>query len=351
MSGNSVGDRIRAKALALGFDAVGFARADVPLEADFDRYEAFVDQGMHGEMRWLADAREARRRLDRDTIQEGARTIICVAKRYQRDDDDDEDDDGIAAKLARYARGRDYHRSLRRRVRQLASFVRTLGARARPMMDEEPVLERAWAVRAGLGFIGKNGLLIIPGVGSMVLLGEVVTTLAIDFPEPEKHAERCGKCTACIDVCPTKAIVRPFVVDPRRCVSYLTIESRTPIPVELREGIGEHLFGCDDCQTVCPFNAGKGRDERLFEPLPRWRTLTLEDLLHADWMEIARGSAVHRATSEGLARNAAIVLGNRKEAPPGLVRAAEEHPSAMVREAAKWALNQAVGTPVQHRAK
>jgi len=346
MSGNS-GDRIRAKALELGFDAVGFARADEPLEADFDRYEAFLDAGMHGEMQLLADAREARRRLDRTTIQEGAKTIICVAKRYQRS----EADEGVAAHLAQYARGRDYHRSLRRRVRQLAAFVRTFGERARPMMDEEPVLERAWAVRAGLGFIGKNGLVIIPGMGSMVLLGEVVTTLAIDFEPVAAMGERCGKCTACIDVCPTKAIVRPFVVDPRRCVSYLTIESRSPIPVELRAGVGEHLFGCDDCQTVCPFNAGKGRAERLFEPLPRWRGLTLEDLLSADWMEIARGSAVHRATADGLARNAAIVLGNRGETPPALVRAAEDHPSAVVREAAKWALNQAVGTPVQQRAK
>ena len=338
------GNRIRAKALALGFDAVGFARADVPLDAEFDRYEAFVDAGMHGEMHWLAEAREARRRLDRDTIQEGAKTIICVAKRYQRDDDDK--DEGVAAHLARYARGRDYHRSLRRKVRQLAAFVRTLGAKARPMMDEEPLLERAWAVRAGLGFIGKNGLLIIPGIGSMVLLGEVVTTLEVDFPKPEEKGERCGKCTACIDACPTKAIVKPFVLDPRRCISYLTIESRSPIPVELREGIGEHLFGCDDCQTACPFNVGKGRAERLFEPLPRWRGLTLEDLLHADWMEIARGSAVHRATAEGLARNAAIVLGNRKEAPAALVRAADEHPSEMVREAAKWALHRGVGTRV-----
>jgi epoxyqueuosine reductase len=347
MSGNRIRREIEEKAKALGFDAVGFARADEPLEADFERYEQFVDAGMHGEMGWLADAREARRRLDRDTIQEGAKTIICVAKRYQRPDPDE----GVAAHIARYARGRDYHRSLRRKVRQLATFIRSFGAKARPMMDEEPVLERAWAVRAGLGVIGKNGLLIIPGIGSMVLLGEVVTTLDLEPPAPPPLPMPCGKCTACIDVCPTKAITRPFVVDPRRCIAYLTIESRSAIPVELRKAIGDHLFGCDDCQTVCPFNVGKGRTETLFEPLPRWRELTLEDLLFPNWDEIARGSAVHRATADGLARNAAIVLGNRAEAPPGLVRAAEEHPSPMVRESAKWALNRAVGTSVKPRAK
>ena len=350
MTGNGIREQILEKAQSLGFDAVGFARADMPLEADFERYEAFVDAGMHGEMRWLAAAREARRRLDRDTILEGAKTVICVAKRYQREGDDA----GVVRHIARYARGRDYHRSLRRKVRQLAAFVRTFGEHARPMMDEEPVLERAWAVRAGLGFIGKNGMLIVPGVGSMVLLGEVVTTLVVgaEVPRgPEAQEEgRCGRCTACIDVCPSQAIVRPFVVDPRRCVSYLTIEARSPIPAPLREAVGEHVFGCDDCQTVCPFNSGKGRVEPMFEPLPRWRELTLADLLTANWMEIARGSAVHRATAEGLARNAAIVLGNRGEAPPELIQAAKSHESPMVREAAEWGVNRAAGTRVQRRA-
>lgn len=338
---DDVRENIREKARTLGFDAVGFARADVSLEADFERYEAFVDAEMHGEMAWLADAREARRRLDRDTILEGAKTIICVAKRYQRD----AEDEGLAKHIARYARGRDYHRSLRRKVRQLAAHVRTFGAKARPMMDEEPLLERAWAVRAGLGFIGKNGMLIVPGTGSMVLLGEVATTLDL-APDASDPHERCGKCTACLDACPTKAFVKPFVLDARKCISYLTIESRSPIPVELRESIGEHLFGCDVCQTVCPYNAGKGRAERLFEPLPRWRELRLEDLFSAEWMEIARGSAVHRATAEGLARNAAIVLGNQGKAPPD---AALRHPSPMVREAAEWVLNRVVGTSVESR--
>jgi epoxyqueuosine reductase len=170
----------------------------------------------------------------------------------------------------------------------------------------------------------------------MVLLGEVATTLDLeaDVADP---SERCGRCTACLDACPTRAFVKPFVLDPRRCISYLTIESRSPIPVELREAVGEHLFGCDDCQTVCPFNSGKGRAERLFEPLPRWRELRLEDLFSpssGEWMEIARGSAVYRATAEGLARNAAIVMGNQGKAPPPQALA---HPSAMVREAAEWA--------------
>ena len=186
-------------------------------------------------MGYLADAREARRRLDTDAILEGARSVICVAERYVRGGAPP----GEAGKrgrgwsrvvqaIARYARGHDYHNHLRRRLRKLAAFVRTLGegVEARPICDDAPVLERAWAARAGLGFVGKNGLLIAPGVGSFVLLGEVVTTLALLPDTP--MAERCGSCTLCLDACPTGAFDAPFVLDPRRCISYLTIELRGP---------------------------------------------------------------------------------------------------------------------------
>jgi epoxyqueuosine reductase len=241
-------------------------------------------------------------------------------------------------------------------LRRLAGFVRSLGSPgrptlARPLCDEEPVLERAWAVRAGLGFIGKNGMLIVPGLGSMVLLGEVVTTLDLggDEEEPTRLAERCGACTRCLDACPTRAFVSPFVLDPRRCVSYLTIEHRSPIAPELRPGIGEHLFGCDECQTVCPFNAGTGArapdtagDGDPFAPLARWSGLRLESLLSLDdagWRAISAGTPLKRAGRAGLARNAAIVLGNRADpqALPALQVAAQRHDDPMVREAAAWA--------------
>ena len=346
-------ERILVEARRLGFDAVGFARADVPLDADFARYEDFVAQGMHGEMGWLASFAEARRRLDGEHILAGARTVICLAQSYARGRGDEARDPPLAASIARYARGRDYHNGVRKKLRKLAALVRTLGdgqapVDARPLCDQEPVLERAWAARAGLGFVGKNGLLIVPGVGSLVLLGEVVTTLAID-PDPPLP-ERCGSCTRCLDACPTSAFVAPFVLEPRRCVSYLTIEHRSAVPEDLREGIGEHLFGCDDCQTVCPFNArarGQERDaivDPRFLPDPRWNETELTDLLALDEDGFARlreGSPVGRATRSGLARNAAVVLGNRGDeaARPHLERAAREHDSADVRDAARWAID------------
>ena len=347
---SDVGRAVRAEATRLGFDAVGFARADEPLDVDGDRWEAFARAGMHGEMGWLAAPSEARRRLDGAEILAGARSVVCVARRYQRTADDEAGDPETARHIARYARGHDYHNFLRKRLRKLAVFLRTLGTdehpvEARAILDDTPILERAWAARAGLGFVGKNGLLIAPGLGSFVLLGEVVTTL--DLPPGTPMTERCGSCTRCLDACPTSAFARPFVLDARRCVSYLTIEQRAPIPVELRDGVGEHLFGCDDCQSVCPFNASARApaQERApqFEPLDRWRTTRLEDLLAMDdttWRALAEGSPVRRATAAGMARNAAIVLGNRRDpASLGALReAAAQHSEPVVREAAAWAI-------------
>ena len=318
-----------------------------------ERYEEFIARRMHGEMSYLAANGPARARLDGDAILAGARSVICVARRYQRPPEEDADA-GTAAHIARYARGRDYHGFLRHRVRRLAKFVRSLGTpehpvQARPLCDEEPVLERAWAARSGLGFVGKNGLVIVPGLGSMVLLGEVVTTLPLAAGAP--IAERCGSCTRCLDACPTGAFVAPFVLDPRRCISYLTIETKGDVDPDLREGIGEHLFGCDDCQSACPFNAGTGARAPLaaddgdpFAPLPRWADVRLEQILSPDldeagWRALLEGTPLKRAGAAGLARNAALVLGNRGSRPslPALSDAAARHPDAAVREAARWA--------------
>jgi epoxyqueuosine reductase len=333
-------DAVRRRAEALGFDRIGFASAVEALEPDFSRYEAFIDANMHGKMAYLADAREARRRLDTDAILEGAKSIICVAERYAGRKSGAE---GVASGIARYARGSDYHNHLRRRLRRLAAFVRTLaeGTRARPMSDNAPVLERAWAARAGLGFIGKNGLLIAPGLGSFVLLGEVVTTLALTPGVP--MAERCGSCTLCLDACPTSAFDQAFVLDPRRCVSYLTIELRGAMPEELRPGVGEHLFGCDECQDVCPYNRSAGETKPRYLPFERWERASLEELAFLDdasYEALAQGSPVKRATREGLARNAITVMANRRHPRyrGALERAAREHPDEAVRAHAAWGL-------------
>ena len=347
-------ERIVTEARRLGFDAVAIARADLPLEADFARYEAFVEQGMHGAMEWLARPRGARRRLDGDEILLGARSVICLARRYGRSAEEEDREPELARSIARYARGRDYHNGVRKKVRALAKYLRKLGTEAepvhaRPLCDQEPVLERAWAARAGLGFVGKNGLLIVPGVGSLVLLGEVVTTLALEPDSP--IPERCGSCTRCLEACPTGAFVEAFVLDPRRCVAYLTIESRDAIPEPLREGVGTHLFGCDDCQTVCPFNArsrapaGSARSsvDARFDAAPRWSEATFGDLLALDeagFDRLRQGTPVGRATRVGLARNAAIVMGNRADPADlePLARAREGHDAEIVREAAGWAI-------------
>ncbi len=340
---------VTEKAAELGFDAIGFASATAPLEADFERYREFLRDGMHGEMKWLGDGADVRERVDSANLLAGSKTVICLARRYQRADEGT--DPPFARFIARYARGHDYHNGVRKKLRRLAAFVRTLGAdvEARPLCDKEPILERAWAARSGLGFVGKNGMLIVPGHGSYVLLGEVLTTLVM---EPDSAmAERCGSCTRCLDVCPTRAFPRPFVLDARRCVAYLTIELEGDVPEDLREGIGEHLFGCDDCQAVCPFTRGHKTASRaeMFAPLEQWATTELTDLLALDlakrFGDLTRGSPLYRVGPGGLARNAAIVLGNRKDvsSKAALEVAATSHPSEVVRRAAAWAIDRMNG--------
>lgn len=316
-AGRSIDQRVRDQARALGFDVVGVARADEPLGADHDRYKAFVEAGKQGEMTWLGDDVEARRRLDGDAILPGAKSVICVGRSYARRPEDEANDPPLARTIARYARGQDYHVFLRKKLRSLASFVRGLapGTRARPLQDIEPILERAWAARAGLGFVGKNGLVIAPGTGSFLLLGEVVTTLELTPDTP--MTERCGACTRCLDACPTRAFDAPFVLDPRRCISYWTIEARGDVPAPIARAMEDHLFGCDDCQDVCPFNKTAPpapSKTAQFRPLDRWGETSMEALASIDdpaWEALSLGSPVKRASREGIARNAGIVLSNR----------------------------------------
>lgn len=320
--------RVEAEARRLGFDAVGFARADEPLGVEHERYARFVAAGMHGAMGWLGDDVEARRRLDGEAILPGARTVVCVARRYGRPAEDEATDPPLARTIARYARGQDYHNHLRKKVRRLAAFVRTLGpdVRARPLIDVEPILERAWAARSGIGFVGKHGLVIVPGQGSLALLGEVVTTLALspDVPMPE----RCGSCTRCLDACPTGAFVAPFVLDARRCISYFSIEAPGDADAVLEEGAGERLFGCDECQTVCPFNRAAApplEATRPFHPLPRWSSTELDALVcatEADFEALTEGSPLRRAGRRGLALDAVRVARVWLTAPDDARRAA-----------------------------
>ncbi len=338
---------VKARARDLGFSVCGIAAADAPLSLEFARYQAFLEKGLHGPLDYLARNVEARRRVDGPEILEGARSVVVVGARYDRPDE--EEDPPLARRIARYARGHDYHGYLRKRIRKLADFVRSLGpdVRARPMSDTAPVLEKAWAARAGVGFVGKNGLVIAPGLGSWLLLAEVATTL--ELAEDPPISERCGRCTLCLDACATGAFVEPFVLDAGRCISTTTIEQRGPIPVRLRAATSEHLFGCDVCQEVCPHNAKRRPEDELADrhrPHPRWETLGLEDLARLgmeggpSFDEVARGTPLHRAGPEGLARNACLALSrdDRASSLDVLRAVAAGHPSDVVRDAAAWAL-------------
>jgi epoxyqueuosine reductase len=351
--------QIRQRALELGFDVVGIARADEPLGIEHDRYKAFIEAGMHGSMTYLAEHVEARKRLDTPFILEGARSVVCLGKVYARSPQDEKNDPPFAQMIARYARGQDYHGFVRKKIRKLAAFIRRLrpDAEARPLCDVEPILERSFAMRAGIGFVGKNGLVIAPGKGSFMLLGEVVTTLEL-VPDVPMN-ERCGSCTRCLDACPTNAFVAPFVLDPRKCISYFTIEHPEAAPEDLREALGEHFFGCDVCQDVCPYNhSSRPLPERTdgFVPLERWNDMRLSTVVGMSkegFSEQTQGTPLSRPGRGGLARNATIVAANRLARRPEdpeadewrrTIQAASEHDDPVVRGVAREALDRILET-------
>ncbi len=333
--------RLKALGGELGFVRVGVARAE-RLAQDAARLQAWLQAGHHGGMEYLQRSADVRVDPRHPGMLPSARSVIVLAAAYAGPPAPGTEP--LPGAIARYAQGRDYHNVLRRRLRPLVRLLREAGHATRLTVDSMPVLERAWAQRAGVGFIGKNCCLIVPGIGSHVLLASVITAAELDPDEP--MAERCGQCRACLDACPTRAFVAPRVMDARRCISYLTIEHRGAIDAALRAPLGDWLFGCDVCQDVCPFNRGKAAAARALPalaPRAQLRGVQAEALLRLDeaaFAALLAGSPLRRPKREGLARNAAIVLGNRKarRALPVLQQAAQQDPSEVVREAAAWAL-------------
>lgn len=331
---------LKAFARALGFARVGVARAG-PLDPEGDRLRAWVAEGRHGEMSWMADTVEVRADPGHPGMLPGAHSVVAMAAPYAREDR------GVVGpspgRVARYARGRDYHNVLGKRVRKLVRRLRDGGYEARASVDAMPVLERAWAQRAGIGFIGKNSCLIVPGLGSHVLLACVVTTADLEPDEP--MSARCGACRACLDACPTDAFIEARRLDARRCIAYLTIEHRGAVPEELRSHMGDWVFGCDACQDVCPYNRTSVPPEEVtaaFASDGRLASTSAEALLAMDeaaFAEWSRGSPLKRPGRSGMARNAATVLGNvgGRYHLRVLLRVAERDPDADVREAARWA--------------
>jgi epoxyqueuosine reductase len=273
--------------------------------------ETWLGTGMHGSMEWMA--RHASLRADPTTLLPGARSMICVADRYPPPSGELPTHHG---QVAAYAKGRDYHRDMKRRLHRLCDQWTEAWPEAsfRACVDTAPVLERSYAEAAGIGRIGKNTMLIDPAVGSWILLGEVLTTLDISST-PGTEEDPCGTCTRCIDACPTSAIT-PWKVDARRCISYLTIEHRGEISAELHENIGSWLFGCDVCQTVCPHNAPTTRTgEAVWNDAYTPRFTTFDVLGVLDWTAETRtaaiaGTSMTRATLDMIRRNACIVASN-----------------------------------------
>ncbi len=317
MTPSAKADLVKRLARAAGLDRAGIAPARPLPRAAY--YMSWLAAGHAGSMAWLH--RNISLRLDPRELLEGARSIICAALSYHRPQDRQgaappcPPADGPTGRIAQYARGRDYHAVLRE---MLDEVVRELRARldepfeARVFVDTGPLLERELAARAGLGWIGKNTLLLHEKLGSYLFLGEIVTTLELepDAPLPD----HCGSCTRCLEACPTRAFPAPYQMDASRCISYLTIEHRGVIPESLHAGIGEWLYGCDICQEVCPFNAKAppaAHPDVLADRLPgRIGLERVLEISQEDYRQLTRGTAGTRARRDMWRRNAAIVLGN-----------------------------------------
>jgi len=345
---------LRQASLALGFDGIGFARAEEHPHAD--RLLAWLAAGRHGGMGWMA--RDPERRTDPRRILPEALTVVSVMAGYYRGEWPEETPragrpPAPRGRVARYAWGRDYHGRLKRRLSRLGRTLASLrpGTRWRSFVDSGAVLDRGWAERAGLGWIGKNANLIRPGAGSWFFLGEILCDAPLPVAEPARN--RCGRCSRCIPACPTGAIVAPYQVDARRCISYLTIEHRGVIPPDLRASIGVRIFGCDDCQEACPWNRfATPTYDPDFAERPHQQAPTLLPLLAIDAEGFAaryEGTALMRAGRDRMVRNAAVALGNLgdRRAVPGLARALREEGTALGRGHAAWALGRIGGEPAR----
>jgi len=333
---------IRQRALELGFDDCRFTTAAAPASAG--HFQTWLANKHHGEMAWLK--RNAPKRIDPQQVLPGAKSVICLAASYHHADSRFTIHDSRSGLVARYARFADYHDVLGERLKILVNFIDQVADRkVRSLwhVDTGPVLERDIAQRAGLGFVGKHTNLISRRLGNWIFLAEIITTLELEPDAPEQN--HCGNCTRCITACPTNAITAPFELDARKCISYLTIELKGPIPVELRPAIGKRIFGCDDCLAACPWNRF-AREGNLMKPQAR------NDLAQPDLIELLQldeagfksrfaGTPILRTKRRGLLRNVCVALGNAGDetALPVLEKAAKD-PEPLIVEHARWAIGQ-----------
>ncbi|MCF6217737.1 MAG: tRNA epoxyqueuosine(34) reductase QueG [Gammaproteobacteria bacterium] len=344
--------KIRQKSLQLGFQQLGVA--DCQLDDAEQHLNRWLEKGYHGEMDYMA--RHGNKRSRPAELEPGTLRIISVRMDYLPPDG------VIAGKLlqqpdsgyiSRYALGRDYHKVVRKRLQQLADYIQQqVGAFGyRAFVDSAPVLEKALAEKAGLGWIGKHSNLINRQAGSWFFLGELYTDLPLPIDIESRAENHCGRCTACIDLCPTQAIVAPYQVDGRRCISYLTIELHGVIPIEFRKAIGNRIYGCDDCQLACPWNRF-ARYSREQDFLPR-HGLAEPELIElflwseATFLDNMAGSPIRRIGHTRWIRNIAVALGNAPSSEQiisALLERADDK-SELIREHVAWALAQHQNTP------
>jgi epoxyqueuosine reductase len=336
--------KIKLWGAELGFQQVGIT--DTNLQNAEQHLLQWLKKGFHGEMDYMQ--RHGIKRSRPEQLLPGTISVISVRMDYLPESQKEMHhalENPINAYVSRYALGRDYHKVMRKRLQKLATKIEletgAFGYRA--FVDSAPVLEKALAEKAGLGWIGKHSNLINRKAGSWFFLGEIYTDLPL--PHDRQTTAHCGQCQACLDICPTQAIVAPYQVDARRCISYLTIELHGPIPVDLRAQIGNRIYGCDDCQLICPWNRfARQSTEQDFSPRQQLNTRQLLDVFSWDEQQFLRkteGSAIRRIGHERWLRNIAVALGNARPSPEirEKLRAKLSHTSALVKDHVLWALN------------
>ncbi|MDC0661685.1 tRNA epoxyqueuosine(34) reductase QueG [Marinobacter sp. SS21] len=338
-------DTIRQWARDLGFADIGITLPDTGKHGEY--LQKWLAEGLHGEMEYMAD--HGNKRYTPDALVPGTLRVISVRMDYLTAPDSPGDvlANREKAYISRYTLGRDYHKLIRKRLATLAKRIddAVAGYDFRAFVDSAPVLERALGQKAGLGWQGKNTMLLNRQAGSFFFLGEIFTSapLPIDTPYDKEH---CGRCRACLDLCPTQAFPEPYRLDARRCISYLTIELKGSIPEELRPLMGNRVFGCDDCQLVCPWNRfSKISAEDDFKPRHQLDNTELATLFlwsEEEFLKRTEGSAIRRTGYEGWLRNLAVGLGNAPSTIPVIeaLKRRAQHPSALVREHVLWALVQ-----------
>ena len=348
MSINHLADEIRQWGLALGFQQVGIT--DVDLSAAEPQLDAWLAQQFHGEMDYMQ--KHGSKRARPAELMPGTIRVISVRMDYLPADTRIVEtlNNPQRAYISRYALGRDYHKLIRKRLDQLANKIQLhagpMGYRA--FCDSAPVMEKPLAQKAGLGWIGKHTNLINSKAGSWFFLGEIFTDMPLPLDKPVTTSH-CGSCTSCIEVCPTQAIIGPYQLDARRCISYLTIELRGSIPVELRPLIGNRVYGCDDCQIFCPWNKfAKYTDEKEFHPRHRLDSAELVELFawsEEEFLRLTEGSAIRRIGYECWLRNIAVALGNAHydEKIITALHSRLQHESELVREHVAWAIERLTG--------